>query len=54
MQVICQRGPNQIRMANIAKRAVAVLQENNWLISVGAGFVVNGITVKEAWEVVRE
>jgi hypothetical protein len=51
---IYQKGPNSIRDAAAAKRAVAVLEGHNWLTRLeGTGHRVAGKPVKEVWRIVR-
>ncbi len=52
---IYQKGPNSIRDAAAAKRAVGVLESHDWLTRLeGGGHRVAGRPVKEAWRVNRE
>jgi hypothetical protein len=54
LRVIYRLGPNSIREAAAAKRAVAILEDHGWLIQVeGNGHVVAGEPVREAWRIVR-
>jgi hypothetical protein len=49
---IYQRGPNSIREATPARRAVTILAEHGWLVSAAAGNVA-GIFRREVWRIVR-
>jgi hypothetical protein len=52
---IYQKGPNSIRDAGAAKRAVGILESHNWLTRLeGNGHQVGGKPVKEAWRINRE
>jgi hypothetical protein len=55
LRAIYRQGPNSIRDAATAKKAVAMLEDHGWLIRVdGAGHIVDGQPVREAWRIVRE
>lgn len=53
LKVIYQLGPNAIREATVARKAVTILQEHGWLIKAPSGVRVAGSKVREAWRVVR-
>jgi hypothetical protein len=50
---IYQRGPNSIRDADTAKKAVAILEDHGWLIRIAEGAVVAGVRRRDAWKIVR-
>ena len=55
LRAIYRQGPNSIRDAATAKKAVATLEDHGWLVRVdGAGHVVDGQPVREAWRIVKE
>jgi hypothetical protein len=52
---IYQRGPNSIRIATTAKRAISILEEHGWLIRLeGSKHKVDGKVVREAWRIWRD
>ena len=53
LKVIYQRGPNLIREAEVARKAVAILEEHGWLERKPKGTKVADAVVKEAWRVIR-
>lgn len=53
LKVIYQRGPNLIREAEVARKAVAILEEHGWLERAPKGTKVADAVVKEAWRVIR-
>jgi hypothetical protein len=53
LKMIYQFGPNLIRDAEAARRAVAILQEHGWLEPAPKGTKVADAVVKEAWRVIR-
>lgn len=54
LSTIYQRGPNNIRSAAEAKKAVAVLVEHGWLAPyAGKPAMVGGKPVREAWAIIR-
>jgi hypothetical protein len=54
LRVIYRLGPNSIREAAVAQKAVKLLEEHGWLIRVpGGSHVVAGEAVREAWRIVR-
>ena len=53
LKVIYQFGPNAIREAATARKAVAVLEEHGWLEKAPPGTKVAGAAVREAWRVIR-
>ena len=53
LKVIYQSGPNLIRDADAARKAVAILEEHGWLQRAPKGTQVADALVKEAWFVVR-
>jgi Protein of unknown function (DUF3987) len=54
LKVIYNRGPNSIRDAASAKKAVAILEEHGWLVKESSPAKVAGKNVKNAWRIVRE
>jgi hypothetical protein len=50
---IYQRGPNSIRDASAARKAVDILEEHGWLIRIPQGAVVAGVPRRDAWQIVR-
>ena len=49
---IYQTGPNSIRVASTAKKAVAILEQHGWLKKAeGKSHFVNGRNVRDAWEI---
>jgi len=50
---IYQGGPNSIRDAARARRAVTILQEHGWLVALPAGAEVAGTFRREVWKIVR-
>jgi hypothetical protein len=53
LKVIYQFGPNLIRDAEAARRAVAILEEHGWLEPAPKGTQVADAVVKKAWRVIR-
>ncbi|MGE9010577.1 DUF3987 domain-containing protein [Leptospira interrogans] len=53
LKVIYQRGPNLIREAEGARKAVSILEEHGWLERAPNGTKVADAVVKEAWRVIR-
>lgn len=53
LKIIYQRGPNLIREAEAARKAVAILEEHGWLEPAPKGTKVADALVKEAWRVIR-
>lgn len=53
LKAIYQFGPNAIREASTARKAVAVLVEHGWLQAAPKGTKVSGAVVREAWHVIR-
>jgi hypothetical protein len=52
---IYQRGPNSIRTASVAKKAIGILEEHGWLIRLeGSSHKVDGKVVREAWRIWRD
>ena len=54
LSVIYRLGPNSIRDADRAKKAVKVLADHGWLIREPGRQIVAGNPVREAWRIVRE
>ena len=54
LSVIYRLGPNSIREAETAKKAVKVLEEHGWLVREPGRQIVSGSPVREAWRVVRD
>jgi hypothetical protein len=55
LRAIYRLGPNSIRDAQTAKRAVSILEDHGWLKRYeGAPVTVAGQPVREAWHVIRE
>jgi hypothetical protein len=52
--VVYQRGPRSIRSKKVAKAAIQVLVDHNWLVELDGGHVVDGKKVKLAWRIIRE
>jgi hypothetical protein len=50
---IYQRGPNAIRQADKARRAMGILSEHGWVKAMPDGAEIDGQRHKEAWEIVR-
>jgi hypothetical protein len=50
---IYQRGPNAIRDATHARRAVGILVEHGWLVAVPKGDAVDGTFRREVWSIVK-
>ncbi len=50
---IYQRGPQQVRTARGARRAVEILEEHGWLIPLPDGAEIDGVKRREAWKIVR-
>ena len=50
---ILRLGPNSLRESPEVKRAVAVLEENGWLIPLDPGTVIEGKKCRQAWAIVR-
>lgn len=53
LKVIYQFGPSLIRDAEVARKAVAILEEHGWLERAPKGTKVADAVVKEAWLVIR-
>ncbi len=53
LNLIYQFGPNLIRDAEAARKAVAILEEHGWLERAPKGTKVADAVVKEAWRMVR-
>ena len=54
LSAIYRLGPNSIRDADTAKKAVKVLEDHGWLIREPGRQIVAGYPVREAWRIVRE
>jgi uncharacterized protein DUF3987 len=54
LKVVYQLGPNAIRQAATARKAVAVLVEHGWLEPAPKGTKVAGVKVREAWAIIRQ
>ena len=54
LSVIYRLGPNSIREAETAKKAVKLLEEHGWLLREPGRQIVSGSPVPEAWRIVRE
>lgn len=54
LATIYQLGPNAIRSADAARKAVAILADHGWLVPVEGKATVAGKPVREAWKIVRE
>jgi len=53
-RVIQRIGPNGIRDAKAAQGAIATLVEHGWLSKAQPGTLVEGVSVREAWKIIRE
>ena len=53
LKVIYQFGPNLIRDAETARKAVLILEEHGWLERAPKGTKVADAVAKEAWRVIR-
>jgi Protein of unknown function (DUF3987) len=54
LRAIYRLGPNSIRDADAAKKAVALLEAHGWLVKKAAPAKVEGQPVREAWFIRRE
>ena len=54
LRAIYRLGPNSIRDADAAKKAVALLEVHGWLVKTAAPAKVEGQPVREAWLIMRE
>ena len=54
LRAIYRLGPNSIRDADAAKKAVALLEAHGWLVKTAAPAKVEGQPVREAWLIMRE
>ncbi len=54
LRAIYRLGPNSIRDADAAKKAVAVLEAHGWLVKTAGPAKVEGLPVREAWFIRRE
>ncbi len=54
LSVIYRLGPNSIREAETAKKAVKLLEEHGWLLREPGRQIVSGSPVREAWRIVRQ
>ena len=52
--MIYRLGPNSIRVAETAKKAVKLLEEHGWLVREPGRQMVSGSPVREAWRIVRQ
>lgn len=54
LAAIYQRGPNSIRDASTARRAVSFLESHGWLSRLEGKHTVAGNRTREAWQIARE
>jgi len=52
LTALYKSGPNRLRKADDAKRAVAILEDHNWIERLPAGTVLDGSPRREAWGLV--
>jgi hypothetical protein len=53
LPAVYQYGPNSIREATSARRAVNTLADHGWLVPVPAGGVIDGAFRRDVWRIVR-
>ncbi len=53
VRVVTQRGPSVIRDSDTAKKAIAKLAENHWLVPLPGGAIVGGQRATDAWLIKR-
>jgi hypothetical protein len=50
---VYQFGPNSIRDADAAKKAIAVVEEHGWLVRTNEAAIVRGVRRKDVWKIIR-
>lgn len=52
IRAIVRLGPNELRNSKVAKAAVDTLEQNDWLVEMPEGAVLNGTKSRRAWRLV--